>query len=129
MAIPAPASSIGDPRAIAQEARRQRGERIARLRRQVLAAAVATFALAFALVAFDGSMGTSTKAAAGSGAAATSSSQPATSASGQFDDSSTLDGSSGFDDSGTVGAGQGSFDDGGGATTGSSADPVTTSQS
>jgi hypothetical protein len=68
-----------DRRVAAEHARAQRALRVGRLRNQVLAAAVATFALAFGLVAFDGSMGTHTatsSAAAGSGAAVTGSSSP-----------------------------------------------------
>jgi hypothetical protein len=53
-----------DRRAAAEQARRERAGRIARLRRQVLATALGTFALAFAVIAFDGSMGSTTKSSA-----------------------------------------------------------------
>jgi hypothetical protein len=71
---PTSSASTDERRVAAHQARLARTERIARLRRQVLAAALATFALAFGVVAFDGSMGS---AAAGSSAAATSSGQTA----------------------------------------------------
>jgi hypothetical protein len=106
----------------AQHARRRRTLRIAQLRRQVLAGALATFALAFALVAFDGSMGSSTKAAATSGSGASSSSPapaPAPAATDQFDDGSAQQ----FDDGSAE-----QLDDGSGVA-GSSADPVQTGQS
>ncbi|MEA2241300.1 MAG: hypothetical protein QOD24_856 [Solirubrobacteraceae bacterium] len=53
-----------DRRAAAQQALRERAARIARLRRQVLATALGTFVLAFAVIAFDGSMGSTTKSSA-----------------------------------------------------------------
>jgi len=98
------------------DVRRRRTFRIAQLRRRVIAASVATFALAFALVASDGSMGSSTKPRASS--PAPSATPPATD---EFDD-------------GTVQQEQQQqqqqFDDGGSNDFGgSSADPVQTGQS
>jgi hypothetical protein len=74
-----------DRRHAAERARRARTLRIGRLRRQVLAAALGTFALAFGLVAFDGSMGAQTAnsaASSRSGSAVGGSSQPSTDAFG-----------------------------------------------
>jgi hypothetical protein len=98
--------------------RRQRRLRIAQLRRRVLATSVATFALAFALVASDGSMGSSTKSRANATAQTTAA--PAT---GTLDDRTVqqeqeqqlLD--DGASDAGASDAGA------------SSADPVQTGQS
>jgi hypothetical protein len=85
-----------DRRIAADRAREQRALRVGRLRNQVIAAAVATFALAFGLVAFDGSMGSQTASSAassGSGAAVTGSSAqpPATDDLGGFDDGGSQD--------------------------------------
>jgi hypothetical protein len=68
-----------DRRAAAEQARRERAARIARLRRQVLATALGTFVLAFAVIAFDGSMGSTTKSSAATPvpSAATTATQPA----------------------------------------------------
>jgi hypothetical protein len=102
-----------DRRVAAERARQQRMLRVGQLRNQVIAAAVATFALAFGLVAFDGSMGSQTASSAassGSGAAVTGPSQPPAN-----------------DDLGTLDDGQGQQfapDDGGPAPA-----PVTSSQS
>jgi len=98
--------------------RRRRTLRIAQLRQRVIAASVATFALAFALVASDGSMGSSTKASRAA-AAAPSSTPPATDS---FDDGAVAPPEQQFDDGG--GGGGGGADVGG-----SSADPVQTAQS
>ena len=93
MPLPPPtvARPAADRRADADRAREQRALRVGRLRNQVTAAALATFALAFGLVAFDGSMGSQTAssaASAGSGAAVTGSSAqpPATDDFGALDD-------------------------------------------
>lgn len=98
-----------------QNARLRRALRIMQLRKQVLAAALATFVLAFALVAADGSMGSASTKAATSSGPADSDAIPATT-------DELGDDAGSFDDSG-------SFDDGGGGFAGSSADPVQTSQS
>jgi hypothetical protein len=106
--------SDDDRQAAAQRARRERAHRIARLRRQVLATALGTFALAFAVIAFDGSMGSTTKSSAAAAApaadpsAATSAAQPVQPE--QDDFSATDDGSSS-------------------PSSASSSDPLTTSQS
>jgi hypothetical protein len=47
-------------RALAQAARRERAARLRRLRRRVAATALSTLALAIGVVAYDGSMGTTT---------------------------------------------------------------------
>lgn len=65
-------ASADERRAAAQAARLGRARRVARLRRGVAATALATFALAFGVIAYDGSMGSTT--ASGSGAAAITSS-------------------------------------------------------
>jgi hypothetical protein len=78
-----------DRRIAADRARDRRALRVGQLRNQVIAASVATFALAFGLVAFDGSMGSQTassSASPGSGAAVTGSAQPPAT-----DDFGTLD--------------------------------------
>lgn len=93
--------------------RRQRRLRITQLRRRVLATSVATFALAFALVASDGSMGSSTKSRAN--ATAQSTTAPAT---GALDDGTVQQEQQQHPDDGAV-------SDAGG----SSADPVQTGQS
>lgn len=68
-------ASTDERRAAARHARLQRSRRIARLRYRVLAAALATFALAYGVIAFDGSMGS--MAASSGSTAATSSAQTA----------------------------------------------------
>jgi anti-sigma factor RsiW len=50
------------PSALAQERLRARARRINQVRRRVAAVSLATFALAFGLIAYDGSMGTTTSA-------------------------------------------------------------------
>jgi hypothetical protein len=92
--------------------RRRRRLRIARLRRRVLATSLATFALAFALVASDGPMGSTTKSRAN--ATAHSATPPAT---------------GGFEDDSGEQERQQQFDDGASNAGGSSADPVQTGQS
>ncbi len=80
MPLPPP-TRPDDRRVAASRARLQRTLRVVRLRRQVLAGAFATFALAFGLVAFDGSMGkatTSSAALPSSGTAVSGSSQQRT---------------------------------------------------
>ncbi len=89
---PTPAAPPQDRRRAADRARAQRAQRVGQLRNQVLAAALATFALAFGLVAFDGSMGSQTASSAaspgsGTGAAVTGSSQlPSSDDFGALDD-------------------------------------------
>ncbi|MEA2148842.1 MAG: hypothetical protein QOD69_672 [Solirubrobacteraceae bacterium] len=78
--MPLPPPTVPDDRRrVAERARRARTLRVGRLRRQVLAVALGTFALAFGVVAFDGSMGAQTASSAASsrsGAAVSGSSQP-----------------------------------------------------
>ena len=62
----APAAS-----ALAQERLRARARRIVRLRKQVAAVALATFALAFGVIAYDGSMGATTTSASAATEAST----------------------------------------------------------
>jgi hypothetical protein len=110
-----------DRRAAARQARLERAHRIARLRRRVLATALGTFALAFAVIAFDGSMGsatTSSAAASGSGSAAA-----ASSAQSAQDDLSTTAGGTATDGSDATGSAPAAAD------SGSSSEPLTTSQS
>lgn len=73
MPLPPP-TAPPDPRIAAERARAQRTQRVGRLRRQVIAASATTFALAFGLVAFNGSMGAQT--ASSKAAAATRQQQP-----------------------------------------------------
>jgi hypothetical protein len=83
------------PKELAQAKLRARAARIARLRKRVIAASLATFVLAFGAIAYDGSMGT-TSASTGTQttASATSSGTSATTA-----DSTTSDNASATDDS------------------------------
>ena len=105
------------------DARRRRALRIAVLRQRVLAASLATFALAFALVAFDGSMGSSTKASATSGASAVSSAAPAPAPAAAPPPTDEFD-----DGGGQQQQQQQQFDDGSGFA-GQAPEPVQTSQS
>jgi uncharacterized iron-regulated membrane protein len=82
--MPPTRTPAGDERRLtAERARRDRAGRVARLRRQVLATALGTFVLAFAVIAFDGSMGSTTNGSVATPApasdppAATSAAQPA----------------------------------------------------
>jgi hypothetical protein len=96
-----PPAPTGERRTAVRDARLQRALRISQLRRQVLAAALSVFAVAFGFVAFDGSMGTGRTASA---AAPASSPQTSTDAFGgstssvppasAFDGASSPDGSS-----------------------------------
>jgi hypothetical protein len=70
----APAAS-----ALAQERLRARARRIVRLRKQVAAVTLATFALAFGVVAYDGSMGTTTTSSASTQAQASTNTQSSSS--------------------------------------------------
>jgi hypothetical protein len=92
--MPRTSTPSGDDRqAAAQQARRERADRIARLRRQVLATALGTFVLAFAVILFDGSMGSTTKSSAAAPApapsAAPSAAQPAQDPLSAADDTSS----------------------------------------
>jgi hypothetical protein len=94
--MPRTSTPSGDDRqAAAQQARRERADRIARLRRQVLATALGTFVLAFAVIAFDGSMGSTTKSSAAAPvpppdpSAATTATQPAQDPLSAADDTSS----------------------------------------
>ena len=102
------APTTDDRRAMAQRARHERARRIAQLRSRVVATALGTFVLAFAVIAFDGSMGAQTTAAT-----APPETTSAGIASAATDDE--------FDDDGTAAAVS--------ADTGSSSDALTTSQS
>jgi hypothetical protein len=93
----------------ARERLAARARRIARIRRHVLAATLATFALAWGVIASTGSMGASS-AAATQTASTTSSTQATTSSSSD-------------------GATSSSDDSSGSSSSGSSSDPVTTAQS
>jgi hypothetical protein len=76
------------PSAIAQEKLAARARRISTLRRRIVASVLATFVLAWGVVAFDGSMGaetTTVASTAGKSQATASSASPSSS-----DDGSTL---------------------------------------
>jgi hypothetical protein len=64
------------PSASAQETLAARARRIATLRRRVVAATLATFVLAWGVVAFDGSMGAETSVASTSATTATDTETP-----------------------------------------------------
>ena len=72
--------------ALGRERLRARARQIGRLRRRVVAASLATFALAFGVIAYDGSMGTTTTTVA----ATTSSSATDTESSSASEDTSTM---------------------------------------
>jgi predicted metal-binding membrane protein len=72
---------------IARERLAARARRIARIRRGVFAATIAAFALAWAVIAWNGSMGTT--ATASPGASTTSSSAGTTSSSSSSQDNSS----------------------------------------
>jgi hypothetical protein len=112
-----PPASPDERRAAAHASRLQRTRRIAQLRRQVLATALATFALAFGLIAFDGSMGQGQASSAN--AAAAPSGRPTTDDLGAATSGDTFDDSGSADDLNAAGT----------PTTGSSSDALTTSQS
>ena len=73
------------PSAIAQEKLAARARRISALRRRVVAAVLVTFALAWGVVAFDGSMGAETTTVA-----STSTTAPETTSSTTPNDSAAL---------------------------------------
>jgi hypothetical protein len=110
-------ASTDERRAAAQHARLERSRRIARLRRMVVAAALATFALAFGVIAFDGSMGAGAASSSGSSA-------PTTSAQTAQDDQPVSD--DGFSTATSDGTSSASTAASG---SGSSSDALTTSQS
>ena len=122
---PFPPHPALSPKERAQAKLRARAARIARMRRRVIAASLATFALAFGAIAWDGSMGaqssasggTQTTAAASSGNSTSSSDDPTTSSENQTtssddsttssdDDSSSSDNSSSSSSPSTVTTGQ-----------------------
>ena len=118
MPLPPPAH-LQARKAAAEQARLQRSRRIDQLRRQVLVAALSTFAIAFGFVAFDGSMG------AGRSSSASASSPAAPAASAPQDTGSTFDDSGSADGLGGDGGGQ-AIDP---AQTAPASDGLTTSQS
>ena len=86
----------------AKEKLRARAERIARLRRRVAAVALATFAVAFGAIAYDGSMGTTASSSASEQAAVTSTTTSSSAATTTTDDSTSADDSTSTDDSTTT---------------------------
>ena len=66
------------PKELAQAKLRARAARIARMRKRVIAASLATFALAFGAIAVDGSMGATSSASSGTQTTASSSSGSST---------------------------------------------------
>jgi len=78
------------PSAIAQEKLAARARRIRRLRRRIAAAVLATFVLAWGVVAFDGSMGAEATTVA-SKSTTTTTSTDASTASGADESSSSED--------------------------------------
>ena len=64
-----------------------RARRVARIRRSIIAGTVAAFALAWGVIAFDGSMGTSTASTASSGSESGSASAAASTVSPSVQDS------------------------------------------
>jgi|GEM_PF-3916175 len=106
MPLPPP-TDVVERQAAARQTRLRRANRIALLRRQVMAGALSVFVLAFGLVAFDGSMGSGRSSA--SAASSSSSASSASAVTSQPDDDAAgfappADDSGGFDDSGTQGA-------------------------
>ena len=84
------------PSALAQEKLAARARRIRQLRRRIVASLLATFVLAWGVVAFNGSMGAETTTVASTAAttsAATTSSSTDTTGSSSDDTSSSDDGS------------------------------------
>jgi hypothetical protein len=75
----------------AKEKLRARAERIARLRRRVAAVALATFAVAFGAIAYDGSMGTTASSSASQQAAVTSTTTSSSAGTTTTDDSTSSD--------------------------------------
>jgi hypothetical protein len=88
---PNPAGGLS-PKELAREKLRARAARINRMRKRVVAASLAIFALAFGAIAFNGSMGTTTSKQTAASASATA---------GTADDSSSTDSSGSEDDSGS----------------------------
>jgi hypothetical protein len=89
------------PAELAKERLRARAERISRLRRRVAAVALATFAVAFGAIAYDGSMGTAASSSASQQAAvnSTTSTSSSTSSTGTSSTSSDDSSSTSSDDS------------------------------
>jgi hypothetical protein len=84
------------PSALAQEKLAARARRISTLRRRIVASVLATFALAWGVVAFDGSMGAETTTVASTGSTSTAT-DPSTST-----DTATSASSSSSDDGSTM---------------------------
>ena len=78
---PSPPDFGLSPKERAQAKLRARAARIARMRRRVIAASLATFALAFGAIAWDGSMGAQSSASSGTQTTAAASSGNSTSSS------------------------------------------------
>src|SRR3982751_2081099 len=87
-----PAQSGLSPKELARDKLRARAKRISRMRKRVVAASLAIFALAFGVIAFDGSMGTttSTQTTASAATAATTNDSTASDDSTSSSDSSTI---------------------------------------
>ena len=79
--MPEPTPRDPSPKELAQAKLRARAARIARMRQRVIAASLATFALAFGAIAWDGSMGAQSSASSGTQTTASSSSGSSTSSS------------------------------------------------
>ncbi len=71
--MPEPTPRDPSPKKLAQAKLRARAARIARMRQRVIAASLATFALAFGAIAWDGSMGAQSSASSGTQTTASSS--------------------------------------------------------
>jgi uncharacterized membrane protein YgcG len=92
----------------ARERLAARARRMAVIRRRVLVATLATFALAWGVIAFDGSMGSTTTASTQAATATTSSSTGTTSSSDGTTSSSSADDSSSSSDNNSSSSSNGS---------------------
>jgi hypothetical protein len=81
MPEPTPRDPSLSPKELAQAKLRARAARIARMRQRVIAASLATFALAFGAIAWDGSMGEQSSASSGTQTTASAASGSSTSSS------------------------------------------------
>ena len=97
---PSSAERTPSPKELAREKLRARAARIARMRKRVVAVSLATFALAFGVIAYDGSMGTTTSSTVTQTTAASSSGTSAGSSSSETTTSSS-DNTTSSDDSGS----------------------------
>jgi hypothetical protein len=79
------------PSALAQEKLAARARRISTLRRRIVASVVATFVLAWGVVAFDGSMGAETTTVASTATTTSETTTSATDATTASSDDSTSD--------------------------------------